>query len=172
MLDDDDDDFHTYYSDDPNDYDSDDDPVDEKTKAPEQANLEPPPPPYPYKLNVTSAGKNGQYTFDIQVISSQGRGIKSNIRIIEGDNRARTTKITNDDGFLEHRATPFKEEEREFLFFAIGTDLMLEVVLDGPEPPKPKPRKKIKPIPGGFWVNVRHAIAEYKKQQKEKENKL
>lgn len=131
---------------------------------PEQRPPAPPAPPRPVRLDITSSGENGQYTFDIQVMSDRGCGIKANIRIIEGD-RIRTTKETADNGFLEYPAALFKEEEQEFQFSVIGTDLRHEVVLDGPEQPKPPPQEKIKPIPDGFWANFHNADNEYKKRK-------
>ena len=125
----------------------------------------PPPPPRPMWLQVTSHGENGQYSFDVQVTSDQGRGIKSKVRIFEGV-KAMPVKETDEDGFLEHNAAAFSDEEQEFRFNVIGTDISDEVTLDGPEKPKPTSRI-IKPITGGFWANFKHARSINQKNRKE-----
>ena len=126
----------------------------------------PPPPPRPNKLLVTSSGKNGQYTFDLQVISDQGQGIKARILAIEGDH-SRVGVETDDDGYAEHQAAPFTDEEQEFLFQVLGTDILQEVTLDGPGKSKPQ-RKQKKLVPGGFWANVKQTIKENQERKKNK----
>ena len=124
-----------------------------------------PPPPRPVRLQVISSGQQGQYTFYIQAMSDQGRGIKAKVLVIEGTHK-RSVNETDENGFIEgYKAQPFKDEEQEFSFSVIGSDLREEVTLDGPEQPKPPPRKKIKPIAGGFWANFKHAIAENRKNK-------
>ena len=135
----------------------------EEKKEPEKK----PEPPKPVKLDVSSFGKNGKYTFDIQVISNKGSGLKANIRIIEG-NSIRITKPTDDQGFLEYPAAEFTEEEKEFLFIVIGYDLEYECTLPGPEKPKAPPKDKITVIKGGFMANFKNVINAYKKMEEQK----
>lgn len=137
----------------------------EKPEKPEKPEAKTPPaPPRPVRLDVTSSGKNGQYTFDVQVMSDKGRGIKARVLIVEGTH-VRNVKDTDEDGFLEnYQAQPFKDEEQEFLFSVVSTDLRYEITLDGPEH-EPKPRKKIKPIAGGFWANFHNVAKQYQKRK-------
>jgi len=122
-----------------------------------------PEPPRPARLEIDVVGENGQYSFGIQVISDKGIGIKSRVRVLEGD-KISSTKETDADGFLDHAATQFSDEERYFHFRVIGSDLDWSIELDGPEQKKEEKKKeKIKTIPGGFWANFKNVIEINKK---------
>ena len=63
------------------------------------------------RLEIDPSGKDGKYSFDIQVISNKGLGLKSKIRITEGE----ANKIiieTDEQGFITNfTAQNFTEEK-------------------------------------------------------------
>jgi hypothetical protein len=132
-----------------------------ENKPAERKPEEPKAPPaklIPTYLKVESTGENGDYSFDIQVLDQQKNGIRAEVRITQGT-RKKSTEPIGDSGFLSFHAETFKEEEQEFRFAVLSTDLTYETILDGPEKPKPikKPKKL---VAGGFWANVKKTIKE------------
>lgn len=127
----------------------------EKKEAPKK--------PTPQFIEVDYVGKDGKYSFDVNTFDENRRGIKANVRITEGT-VSRSTKQTDDNGFLEFVAREFDEKERDFIFRILGVEAEQHLTLDGPKQEK-KPKELLEGKGfEGFKANFFNAINRNKKK--------
>ncbi len=115
----------------------------------------------PYKIEVDFVGREGEYIFDIQVLSQDGDGIPAVVKINEGNEYHDRVK-TDNQGFIgNYKARKFTQRKRIFFFRVIGTSVNFQKELWGPTPKK----KKVDVIKrGGFIANLKNVLKEKKEQ--------
>ncbi|GEM_PF-5220423 len=113
----------------------------------------------PHSLTVTPLGENGEYSFDIWVTSSTGKGLVENVRVAE-DGAPFGPFQTDKNGYYHHTAKKFDNGEKEFLI-QVGPKLIYRARLKGRLVGKKKSeqRKPVRILKGqGFWANFNNVI--------------